>query len=114
LKEVIGSVILVVAMILGLTWLIQGNDFFLYKTFGPKYEDTRREIFEHSKAYNQGMTQELQNMHYEYVKANPEHKLALASIILHRSADYNLDQSQVPADLRNFINDLRRERSSAK
>ena len=49
----------------------------------------RRETFEESKAYNAGMIQELQNMQFEYVKAAPEQKDALASIILHRVADYD-------------------------
>jgi hypothetical protein len=93
-------------VLLGLGWAIQGNDFFLTKYFAPKYEDVRRETFEHSKAYNQGMIQELDNMRFEYVKASPEHKQALASIILHRAADY--DEDKLPSDLRNFIRDLRR------
>lgn len=94
---------------LGLAWIVQGNDFFLYKVFAPKYEDVRRETFEHSKAYNQGMIQELENMHYDYIKADPEHKKALASIILHRAADY--DETKLPPDLREFIQQLRRERN---
>lgn len=113
--EAIGTVVLVllcIVALLGLTWVIQGNDFFLYKTFAPKYEDVRRETFEHSKAYNQGMIQELQNMQFEYVKASDEHKDALASVILHRAADY--DENKLPADLRQFIQGLRRERTMLK
>ena len=108
---VIGIVLLAVVVVLGLTWLGQGNDFFLYKVFAPKYEQVRRETFEQSKAYNQGMVQELQNMQFEYVKASPEHKAALASIILHRAADFDLNQPSVPADLREFIEQLRRDRT---
>ena len=110
-SQAIAGILALLCALFCLGWLIQGNDFFMYKFFAPKYEDTRREVFEHSKAFNQGMIQELQNMQFEYVKASPEHKQALASIILHRSADYNLEQPQVPADLRNFIIDLRRERT---
>lgn len=102
-----GVGVLVLALLLGLTWTFQGNDFFMYKFFGLKYENTRREIFEQSKAYNQGVIQELQNMQFEYIKADEAHKNALASIILHRSADYDMDR--LPADLRAFINDLKRE-----
>jgi hypothetical protein len=94
--------------LLGAVWLVQGNDFFLAKVFAPREEALRRETFEQSKAYNQGMVQELQNMQFEYIKAAPEQKAALASIILHRAADY--DVNLMPADLRTFIEQLRRER----
>ena len=100
--------------ILALTWVFTGNDFFLYKVFAPKQEQVRRQVFEQTKAYNQGMIQELQNMQFEYVKATPEQKDALASIILHRSADFDLDQPQVPTDLRQFILELKRERATAR
>ena len=112
MKEFFAFIALVLGLFLLLFsfgWLIQGNDFFLYKYFAPKYESVRRETFEQSKAYNQGMIQEIQNMRFEYVKATPEQKDALASIILHRVADYNLDK--MPYDLRTFIETLRKERS---
>lgn len=115
LTEVLGVCVLValaIAAILGLTWVIQGNDFFLYKTFAPKYEDVRRETFEHSKAYNQGMIQELQAMQLQYVEAEQAHKDALASVILRRVADY--DESKLPADLREFVQTLKRERGLAR
>ena len=96
---------LAAAGILGLTWVFQGNDFFLYRAFAPKYEAVRRQTFEQSKAYNQGVQQELQNMEFEYVQADPAHKAALASIILHRAADY--DESKLSPDLATFIDGLR-------
>ena len=99
--------------ILALTWIIQGNDFFMYKYFGLKYENTRRQIFEQSRAFNQGMVQELDNMRFEYLKADPAHKKALASIIIHRASGYNLNDPIVPEDLRAFILDLRRDYASS-
>ncbi len=110
----IGTAVLVVVAILGLSWAIQGNDFFLYQYFAQKYEQVRRTTFEQSKAYNQGMVQELQNMQFEYVKADDAHKAALADIILHRAADYNMDDSRVPSDLRDFVAKLKQERMAAK
>jgi hypothetical protein len=103
---VLGIIVVLLVAFVGLPWLIQGQDFYLTKFFAPKYEDIRRETFEHSKAYNQGMIQELQNMQFQYIQADDAHKAALASIILHRVADY--DDSKLPADLRMFIQDLRR------
>ncbi len=113
--QFVGIVVLslmAIAAVFGLVWVIQGNDFFLYKVFAPQYEDVRRETFEHSKAYNQGMIQELQNMQFQYVQADEKHKDALASLILHRAADF--DESKLPADLRSFIAGLRRERTFSK
>ena len=58
------------------------------------------------------MIQELQNMQFQYVKAEEAHKDALASIILHRVADY--DESKLPKDLQTFVQQLRRERAESK
>lgn len=95
------------AILLGISWAIQGNAWFMYKIFAPQYEGVRRQVFEQSKAYNTGMIQELQNMRLEYNKATPEHRLALRSIILHRSADF--PPEKMPSDLRSFIENLRSE-----
>lgn len=103
--KMIGWGVLALVGLFALTWLAMGNDFFLYKFFAPKQEAVRRQVFEQSKAYNQGMIQELQNMQFEYIKAEPAHKAALASIILHRAADY--DENQMPNDLRVFIHELK-------
>ncbi len=106
-SKIVGLVALFLVVLLGLGWLFQGNDFFMYKFFAPKYENARREVFEGTKSYNQGYIQELQNMQFEYVKADQAHKDALASIILHRAADYPEDK--LPTDLRTFIAGLKRD-----
>ena len=105
----VSAIIVAIVAFLGLAWLVQGNDFFLYKTFAPKYEAVRRETFEQTKSYNQGMIQEIQNMQFEYVKATPAQQDALATIILHRVADY--DVNLMPADLRQFVEELRSQRA---
>lgn len=97
----------IVLLSLAVGWVAAGSDFFLYKTFAPKNEQVRRETFEQSKAYRQGMIQELQNMQFEYVQASPEHKSALASVILHRAAAFDLEKPDVPLDLYRFIQDLK-------
>jgi len=112
MKAAILSILSTLAIVLGLIWVIQGNDFFMYKVFAPKYEQARRETFEQSKAYNQGMVQELQNMQFQYLQANPEQQQALAFIILHRVADF--DVNKLPADLRSFIEQLKRDQSSSQ
>ena len=104
----IGIIIGVCLIPIAMLWFIQGNDFVLYKFWAPKYEGVRREVFEQTKSYNQGMIQELQNMQFEYIKADEQEQAALAEIILHRSADFPDDK--LPYDLRIFITELRRNR----
>ena len=104
-----------IVVILALGWVVMGNEFFLYQYFAPKQEAVRRQVFETSRAFNQGMVQELQNMQFDYVKTtDPAAKAALASVILHRASGYNLDDPIVPADLRSFIAKLKQERLEAR
>lgn len=112
--KTVAGVIGVIVAVLALAWIVQGNDFFMYKVFAPKYEQQRREVFEQSRAFNQGMVQELENMQFEYEKAAPEHKEALASVILHRAGGYNLNDPAVSAELRSFVERLRSERTNAR
>lgn len=104
----IGVGVLVLVAMLGLSWVATGNDFFLYRYFAPKQEAVRRQVFEQTKSYNQGMIQELQNMQFQYEQADEAHKAALASIILHRAADY--DEDKLPRDMYSFIQQLKRNR----
>ena len=106
--SILGTIVALLAVI----WVAQGNDFFMYKVFAPKYEAARRQTFEQSKAYNQGMIQELQNMQFQYEQADKAHKQALASIILHRAADY--DESKLPIDLYQFIQKLKTNQGGTK
>ena len=103
--KIIGGAILFILLFTALAWLIQGSDFFLYKFWAPKYEGVRREVFENTKSYNQGMIQEIRNYQIEYVKATKEQKGALASVILHQVADYPEDK--MPLDVKDFIQSLR-------
>jgi len=106
-------VILVVMMAIG--WIAMGNDFFMYKFFAPKQEAVRRQVFEQTRSFNQGMVQELQNMQFDYVKTTDKNaKEGLASIILHRASGFNLNDPIVPADLRSFIEKLKQERTDAR
>lgn len=107
--KAISLTLAIIILLIGLTWLIQGNDFFMFKFWAPKYEDVKREVFENTKSYNQGMIQELQNMQFEYIKADSSQKVGLAGIILHRVSDF--DEEKLPCDLRSFINQLKEERT---
>ena len=107
---VVGIAILALVCILALTWIVQGNEFFLYKFWGPKTANVQREVFESTRSFKQGMIQELQNMQFDYAKADSAGKATLAPIIIHRAADFPEDQ--MPQDLRDFLRDLRQKQMS--
>lgn len=105
--KMLGIVVLGVTLFIGLPWLVMGNDFFLYQYFAPRKEAVRRQVFEQTKSYTEGMNQELSNMQFQYEQAVPEHRAALRSIILRRVADFDIEQ--LSPYLRAFIERLRRE-----
>lgn len=72
--------------------------------FAPRFENVRRNTFEQSKSFRTGAVQELQNMQFEYIKASPEHKKALADIIRHRALEVPADA--MPTELQSFISNL--------
>lgn len=111
-STVVGLVLLGFVALFGLTWAIQGNQFFLYKVFAPKMEEVRRETFEQTKSYQQGTIQNLRRMQEEYITADAEHQGALASVILHTAADF--PEADMPADVRAFIAELKRKRGLAQ
>ena len=86
------------------TWGVAYHDLIFTSFFAPKFENVRRNTFEQSKSFRTGAVQELQNMQFEYIKASPEHKKALADIIRHRAIEVPADA--MPTDLQSFISNL--------
>ena len=101
---VVGVIIFGLAM----SWVTMGNDFFLYKFFAPKQEAVRRQVFEQTKSYNQGMVQELENFYAEYSKGTTSQKDSIAQIVNHRYADYQ--NERLPGYLVQFLADCRGNR----
>jgi hypothetical protein len=104
------AIALFFAALLGIfliAWMVQGNDFFMYKIFAPQYEQVRHDTFKHSQAYTDGKVQELQQYMLEYNKALPEHKAALKTVIVRECA--NVDWNKLPSDLQAFISRLKNE-----
>ena len=100
LLAVIGGVLGIGA----LTWGVAYHELIFTSFFNPKFEDVRRNTFERSKSFRTGAIQELQNMEFEYIKADPAHKKALADIIRHRAAE--IPANAMPTDLQSFISNL--------
>ena len=96
----LGLVLFGVAGIVGAAFL----SFWLYRTLAPKYEAVRRETFEQSRAFNEGMVRDLQNLRLQYLSAAPEGKAALRATIIHRFSVY--DKDELPPELRSFYSQL--------
>jgi len=92
--------------VIGVTWAVQGNNFFMYKFFAPKMEEARHEVFVNTVAYTDGNIQELRNYQIAYIQADDNHKKALASVIQHQFAAFPTDK--LPLDLQQFISSLNR------
>jgi hypothetical protein len=102
----LGLLLLLIA-VAGIGLIAQGTDFFLYKAFAPRYEAVRRQTFEESKAFNEGMAQELFQYQRDYQLASPAQRDGLRQIILHRFADY--DRSKLKSTQQDFLNQLDKE-----
>lgn len=89
----------------GVQFAVQGSDYFLYRVFAPRREAARREVFEQSKSYNDGMAQEIWAMKVQYQRADATGKASLASTIAQRTAAY--DTSLLPLDLQRFVDEIR-------
>ena len=100
-SKAVGVVAGFLVIVFGIGWAAEGNDFFMYKFFAPKEEAVRRQTFEESKAYNDGMAQEISAMQLDYAKGTPDQRAALRSVIIHRTAAY--DTSRLPPDLQAFV-----------
>lgn len=105
---ILGTLGALIALAL-LAFVVQGTDFILYKTFAPRREAVRRDVFEQSKAYRDGLLQEIRAAQIDYAKATtPQQRQALGSLILHDVAGFGGD---LPADLDAFVHTLHTEQA---
>lgn len=93
-----------VAATVAAMWIFSANDLALRKVFLPAYEQVRRDTFEQSKAYRDGVIQELRAYQFEYLKADDAHKAAMGPVIRHKLAGFPSDA--LPYDLQQFVSSL--------
>lgn len=104
MKELIAW-ILGILTIIALVWLFAFNGLAMMKVINPMAEDIRRDTFENTKSYRDGMVQELRAMQLDYIRADDKIKPALAQAILHKAA--GVPEDALPSDLRSFLATLR-------
>jgi hypothetical protein len=102
--KTVGICFAVVIALMALVWIGAANNLALMKVFAPATEQVRRETFENSKAYRDGMIQELRAMQFEYMRADEAHKAGMKNVIRHRLAGFPEDA--IPADLQAFIKEI--------
>ena len=74
-----------------------------YKFFAPRYENARREVFESTKSYIQGVQQDLGKYYLEYQKAESEKdREAIKATIQMRFAEVDAGKLQ-SLQLRRFL-----------
>ena len=92
-----GIAVLVLLALLAVTWLIQGNDFFMYKFFAPRYEAARREVFVNTPSYVNGKRQFLARLHHEWENADAGHRESICALA--RSEAATVDVKLLPSNL---------------
>jgi len=107
--KVIGGIAAAIGTILLVAFLSMGGDYIglqWYKFIAPQQENARREVFEQTKSFNQGMTMKLLDYRKQYMFAkSPGDKAAIASVVSHLYADYSPDN--LDPELREFLKDCK-------
>jgi len=101
-----GKVTLVILALVLSVFLINEFQIFGIKFWGVRTENAKREVFEETKSYNQGMEQDLVRIHHEWVLAKSEDKPAIESTIRLRFGSY--DEEKINSlELRNFLREIK-------
>ena len=102
-----GLVILFIIAILGLTWMSQGNQFFMYKIFAPQYEKVNREVFENTPSYVIGKNNDLANYYREWNKAKTQEDKNIIETVIKSQFDGIKSEDIHSQDLRDFLTKVR-------
>ena len=111
IKEIIQKISITACIAILIFISITGLSFYglwHYKTFAPKKEAIRRDVFKQTRSYNEAKIQELAKYRLEYIREkDPVSKEAIKSTIILMFSDYNVDL--LPAELKSFIHGLYRD-----
>ena len=89
-----------------LGFILQTMDYVSFNFWAPKYEDTKREVFENSKSFIEGKRQTLSKYRLEYLKSDDElERKALASTIRSQASGLEVSKLDEP-ELEKFINEI--------
>lgn len=92
----------VIAVVIGLGWIVQGNSFFMFQVFAPKYEAVRRDTMIQSRAYSEATTREMYRLKLQYQQAKgDDEKATIRAMTLHEAEAF--DRNRLPPDLQSFL-----------
>lgn len=94
----VGALILLGIIAMAVNATAYGN----YKFWAPKQEQVRREVFENTKSYRDGLRRDFDNLYLQYQEEkDPNTQAAIKSVMRHR-AD-GVDPDFVPDNVRNLL-----------
>lgn len=106
INKAILTVVAFFAIIFGSIWLVQGNNFFMYRFFAPREEQVRHDTFKQSQAYNDGMANDLAQKQLAYAQTSDTNaKLIILSNLYHEFASYDL--TKLPPESQLFLSNVR-------
>jgi len=88
---------------------IMFGTYYTYQYFAPKYEQVRRETFEESQAYYDGMVRELHEARLNYAGANDAQKHAIRAMIRHDFAGFR-NRRKLDTEDHSFLIDMETEK----
>lgn len=94
------SLILWTVAVVAVCFLLYGGGYWIYTTWAPKYEEARRETFEHTPSFIRGKQQYLMRLYGEWSQADTAHRSALCAVA--RSEALALDAKYVPTHLQSW------------
>ena len=86
LFKIMGTAFIIALTVFVLAFAFTGADFVMLKFWGPKYEDTKREIFEESQSYVHGKNTYIARLRLDYESADGTRRLSLRRLILEESS----------------------------
>jgi len=100
----IGSIVVFLAIVVGLSFFGTGLDYIQTKIFSPKYEQVRHNTFECSDSHTDGLVRELRQIREQYSHADDAGKAALADTFKHDYDGYTC--GNLPQDIQSFYSSI--------
>jgi hypothetical protein len=103
--QVIGGIILFIAVVFGLVFLSNAVGLTNYQFFAPKYEAARRKVYENTPSYIEGKIDGLNSYRLQYKQAKTAaDSTAIREVIIQDMSDFDL--SLLPPDLHDFYEEI--------
>lgn len=92
--------------LIAIVFILELTGLGFFKFFEPKRENIRREVFENTKSYVQGVQQDLGKYYDEYQRADEQRKQTIKKVIQMRFPEVDASKLQSP-QLRQFLTNMR-------